>query len=270
MTAVKKVTMTRNEEENERDDKLQALPESVKLSWGIARKGRRGPKGELSVPQIVQAAIAIADEEGLAGVSMSRVAQSLGYTTMSLYRYMASKNDLLLLMQDAVCDFPIPEERSGETWRDRMKEYVRLCVGVFRDHPWYADIPIQSLPLMPHNLRILDWFLRIMRDFPINEFEKMSFMLLVSSYSRACGMIERDIALVMKAGGSMDSFHGMDYTAALQELITPERFPYLHPIVMSGAYTDESDNPIEDDLDFGLERILDGIEQYVEMKRKLS
>ncbi|GBG05539.1 TetR family transcriptional regulator [Paenibacillus agaridevorans] len=261
--------MTRNEE-NERDEKLKVLPDSVKLSWGITKKGRRGPKGELSVPQIVQAAIAIADEEGLTAVSMSRVAQSLGYTTMSLYRYIASKNDLLLLMQDAVCDFPIPEERSGESWRERMKEYVALSVAVFREHPWYADIPFESLPLMPHNLRILDWMMRIMRDFPVNHFEKMSFLLLVSSYSRACGMIERDVALVMKEKGSMDSFHGQNYTAALQELIKPDQYPYLHPLIMSGAYTDEADNPIKDDLDFGLERILDGIEQYIEMKRKLT
>ncbi|MDF2838163.1 MAG: TetR family transcriptional regulator [Paenibacillus sp.] len=258
-----------SKDETEKEQRLSALPEGVKLGWGIEKKRRRGPKGELSIPQIVQAAIAIADAEGLGAVSMSRVAQSLGYTTMSLYRYVSKKNDLLLLMQDAVCDISIPEEREGETWRDQMKEYVRLCVDVFRNHPWYTDIPIQSLPLMPYNLRILEWFLRIMRDFPLNEFEKMSFILLVSSYSRACGMIERDKALVLKDGGSLESFEGLDYTAALQELISPGEFPHLHPILMSGAYTGEKDNPIEDDLEFGLERILDGIEQYLEMKRKL-
>jgi AcrR family transcriptional regulator len=258
-----------SKDETEKEQRLNALPEGVKLSWGIVKKQRRGPKGELSISQIVQAAIAIADDEGLGALSMSRVAQSLGYTTMSLYRYVSSKNDLLLLMQDAVCDIAIPGERDGETWREQMKEYVRLCVDVFRMHPWYADIPIQSLPLMPYNLRILEWFLRIMRDFPLNEFEKMSFMLLVSSYSRACGMIERDKALVMKDRGSLDSFEGLDYTAALRELVSPGEFPHLYPIVMSGAYTGEKDNPIEDDLDFGLERLLDGIEQYLEMKRKL-
>lgn len=256
-------------DEADKEQRLSALPEGVRLGWGIVKKQRRGPKGELSIPQIVQAAIAIADGEGLGAVSMSRVAQSLGYTTMSLYRYVSSKNDLLLLMQDAVCDIAIPEERDGETWRDQMKEYVRLSAGVFRDHPWYADIPIQSLPLMPNNLRIMEWFMRIMRDFPINEFEKMSFMLLVSSYSRACGMVERDMALVMRERGSLDSFEGFGYTAALRELISPGDFPHLYPLVMSGAYTGQKDNPIEDDLEFGLERILDGMEQYLEMKRKL-
>lgn len=255
--------------DEEKERRLSVLPDSVKLGWGLMKKGKRGPKGELTVPRIVQAAIQLADAEGLSAVSMSRVAQSLGFTTMSLYRYISSKNDLLLLMQDAVCDIPIPVERPGESWREQMKEYVRLCVGVFRDHPWYADIPIQGIPLMPHNLRFIDWMLRIMRDFPVNEFEKMSFLLLVSSYSRACGMIERDMALVLREGGSMENFQGLNYTAALQELVKQEDFPYLHPIVMSGAYTDDTENPIDNDLEFGLERILDGIEQYIEMKRKM-
>ncbi|MDQ6423229.1 TetR/AcrR family transcriptional regulator [Paenibacillus sp. LHD-117] len=257
--------MSSNDQYNE--EAINRLPESVKLGWGIMKKQRRGPKGELSIPQIVQAAIAIADAEGLAAVSMARVAQSLGFTTMSLYRYVSSKNDLLLLMQDAVCDIPIPEEREGDSWREQMKEYVRVCVGVFRDHPWYADIPIQGLPLMPNNLRVIDWMLRIMRDFPVNDFEKMSFLLLVSSYSRACGLIERDQALVLQAGGTMDAFNGLDYTTALQELVKPGQFPFLSPLIMSGAYTGETGNPIEDDLAFGLERILDGIEQYVETRR---
>ncbi|MHA6480881.1 TetR/AcrR family transcriptional regulator [Paenibacillus sp. strain BS8-2] len=256
-------------DDTEKEQRLSSLPEGVRLSWGIVKKQRRGPKGELSIPQIVQAAIAIADEEGLGALSMSRVAQSLGFTTMSLYRYVSSKNDLLLLMQDAVCDIEIPEDSGEETWREQMKEYVRRSVSVFRDHPWYADIPIQSLPIMPSNLRILEWMLRIMRDFPLNEFEKMSFLLLVSSYSRAYGMIERDKALVMKDHGSLSSFEGLDYTAALRELISAKDFPHLYPIVMSGAYTGEKGSPIEDDLDFGLERILDGIERYIEMKRKM-
>ncbi len=87
-----------------------ALPRAVALSWGVAERPQRGPKRELSIERIVDAAIEIADAEGLAAVSMSRVAASLGFTTMSLYRYLTSKDDLLLLMQDTVCAVPIPSE----------------------------------------------------------------------------------------------------------------------------------------------------------------
>ncbi|MWC30265.1 TetR/AcrR family transcriptional regulator [Paenibacillus sp. MMS18-CY102] len=246
---------------------LGKLPSGIALSWGIVKQSRRGPKGELSIKKIVDAAIEIADRDGLAGVSMSRVAQSLGFTTMSLYRYITGKEDLLTLMQDAVCAIPIPPEVAGKPWREEMKEYVWACVGVFRDHPWYGDIQIKSVPLTPSNLQVIDWMLRIMRDFPLNDFEKMSFLLLASSYSRACGLIMRDIVRAEREGISAEAFSGVGYGDALKQLVTRERFPDLYPVLMSGAYTDEADNPINNDLEFGLERILDGIEHYLQQKQ---
>lgn len=248
------------------EETIKKLPPGVRLSWGIVKQPSRGPKGELSIKKIVDAAIAIADRDGLAAVSMSRVAQSLGFTTMSLYRYVTSKEDLLVLMQDAICDIPIPPEEASKPWRQEIREYVWACIGVFREHPWYGDIPIMSVPLTPGNLQVVDWMLRIMRDFPLNDFEKMSFLLLISSYSRACGLIARDMDRAIREGGSPEAFNGASYGEALRQLVKPERFPNLHPFVMSGTYTDEADNPIADDLDFGLERILDGIEHYLKQK----
>lgn len=248
------------------EDAINKLPSGIALSWGITKQPRRGPKGTLSVKQIVDTAIHIADRDGLSAVSMSRVAQSLGYTTMSLYRYISSKDDLLVLMQDAVCDIPIPPEEAGKPWRQEMREYVWACVDVFRKHPWFADIPIKSVPLTPGNLQVIDWVLRVMRDFPLNDFEKMSFILLLSSYSRACGLIARDMDLAIREGASPEMFSGFSYSDALKLLVKPDQFPNLYPILMSGAYTDEADNPIGDDLDFGLDRILDGIEHYLQHK----
>lgn len=262
--------MTKSNHRDDSHDALKNFPGGVTLSWGIVKKSSRGPKGELSISQIVQAAISIADKEGLPALSMAKIAKSLGYTTMSLYRYVASKNDLLILMQDAVCDIPVPKEKSDRDWREEMREYVRACVGVFRDHPWYSDLTIRSIPLTPNTLRLVDWTLRMMRDFPLNDYEKMSFVLLLNSYARACGLIERDKDVMLKAGESMESFSGTRYSAGLKELVKQENYPHLYEVLMSGAYTEETESPIGDDLAFGLERILDGIEQYMETKRFMN
>lgn len=246
-------------------DALSKLPSGVALSWGIVKPSRRGPKGELSIKKIVDAAVEIADRDGLAAVSMSRVAQSLGFTTMSLYRYITSKDDLLLLMQDSVCNIPIPPD-AGKPWREEMKEYVWATVGVFQKHPWYGDIPITGVPLTPGVLPVIDWMLRIMKDFPVNDFEKLSFLLLISSYSRAVGMIARDMDSAIRAGADPKAFSGNGYGDALRQLVTPDRFPNLHPVIQSGVYTEEVESPIGNDLEFGLDRILDGIEHYVKLK----
>lgn len=248
---------------------LGNFPNGAKLSWGIVKQPKRGPKGELSIKKIVEAAIAIADKDGLSAVSMNRVAASLGFTTMSLYRYISGKDDLVLLMQDAVCEISIPPEKAEADWREEMREFVRVCIEVFCKHPWFGDIPIMGIPVTPNHLQIVDWVLRPMRCFPFNDYEKMSIVLLLSSYSRSCGMIQRDMLRAIQAGGSVDTFNGLNYSAALMHLVTPERFPNLHPIVMSGAYTgdNESENTIGNDFDFGLERILDGIQHYLESKQ---
>jgi AcrR family transcriptional regulator len=252
--------------DHEVEDKL---PRGVALSWGVVKPPQRGPKRELSIKQIVEAAITIADRDGLSAVSMSRVAASLGFTTMSLYRYIPSKDDLLLLMQDAVCDFRIPTERDMTDWRESMREYVRASIGAFRDHPWFGDIPISGVPITPNQLQLVDWALRTARGLPLNDYEKMSIVLLLSSYARSSGMIQRDMDRALRAGASPGAFSGLDYAAALKQLVTSERYPDLHPVLMSGAYADENEaeNTVGNDFDFGLERILDGVELYLTSKR---
>lgn len=248
------------------DEAVNHLPNGVKLAWGIVKQPSRGPKGELSIPKIVEAAIAIADRDGLAAVSMNRVAASLGFSAMSLYRYVSSKDDLLVLMQDAVCEMAIPEE--NEDWRDSLRTYVKLTMSVFLEHPWFGDIPVSGAPLTPNNLKIVDWSLRTLRNMPLNDFEKMSIVLLLSSYARAIGMIARDIDQAVRKGADPDSITGMSFTGALKHLVKPEAYPFLYPLVMAGVYTEEDpeNNPVGNDFDFGLERILDGIEAYLSTK----
>lgn len=244
------------------DDVEDALPRAVALSWGVAERPQRGPKRELSVERIIDTAIAIADEDGLAAVSMSRIAGDLGFTTMSLYRYVTGKDDVLALMQDAVCDIPIPAEEpetADHDWRAGLRRWAMASIEVIEAHPWFPDIAISGVPLMPNNLAVLDWGLREMRGLHLDDAEKMSTALLLSSYARAVGVVQRDIRRSRTPDTLPQS--GEAFTRALSTLVTPERFPDLAPLVLSGAYSDAEDE--QDDFAFGLERILDGIDRYI-------
>ncbi|MFD0715300.1 TetR/AcrR family transcriptional regulator [Paenibacillus sp. GCM10027626] len=252
------------------DQLFQDLPRGVAISWGKVEAPRRGPKREMDVQTIVATAIEIADKDGLAAVSMNRVAAAFGFTAMSLYRYIPSKEDLLLLMQDAVCAMvELPVIDDYEDWRGNMRVYVHASIQVLRDHPWYSDIPISGIPIMPNILKMVDWSLRTMRYLPLNGNEKMAVTLLLSNYARGCGTLQRDIDRAMLAGVSPESFSGLQYTQALKLLVKAEQYPDLQPIVMSGIYTEDGQNAEEkiDDMEFGLERILDGIEQYLNSKQ---
>ena len=242
------------------------LPRGVALAWGVATHPQRGPKRELSIERIVEAATEIADAEGLAAVSMSRVAASLGFTTMSLYRYVTSKDDLILLMQEGSLIPPVPDETIQRGWRDGITAWVLAIRGTYRAHPWLVDIPISGAPITPNNLLMVDWFLREVRELPLSDGEKMSALLLVTSYARATSAQERDLDAAAAAANDPADVTGASFFEALLELVTAERFPYLSPLLAAGGYvSDPSDTDAfgDEDFQFGLQRILDGIEYHI-------
>src|SRR6187549_3710630 len=91
------------------------LPRAVALAWGVAANPQRGPKRELSIERIVEVAVGIADQGGLAAVSMAAIAAELGVTSMALYRYVTSKDDLLVLMQEHGIGLPPESVREAGT-----------------------------------------------------------------------------------------------------------------------------------------------------------
>ena len=76
------------------------LPPVLAIGWGLSVSPTRGPRATITATGIVDAAIGLADAEGIAAVSMARVAERVGVTTMALYRHVPSKDDLLALMFD--------------------------------------------------------------------------------------------------------------------------------------------------------------------------
>lgn len=239
------------------------LPPRIALAWGVAERPDRTPKRELSIERIVDAAIEIADADGLGAVSMAKVAQSLGFTTMSLYRYVTSKDDLLLLMQEAALDVEYPPAHDPADWRPELREWAQFTMAVFASHPWFLDIPVTGAPLTPNNLRGADSALRALRSTPLDDEEKMSVILLVSGYARNAARLQTDLARAVDAAGGDEAVQGGAYAEALRGLVDGVRFPYLRPLVEAGSYAGEGQI---DDTAWGLERVLDGLAVYVEAR----
>ncbi|GAB6938221.1 TetR/AcrR family transcriptional regulator [Isoptericola variabilis] len=238
------------------------LPPRLALAWGVAERPERVPRRELSIERIVEAAVEIADAEGLAGVSMARVAKSLGFTTMSLYRYVTSKDDLLLLMQEVAFDVVFPSAREPADWRAELRAWALMTLATYRRHPWVLDIPITGAPMTPSNLRAADAGLRALRSAPLGDTEKVAAILLVNGFTRNAAQLGRDLE---RAADQNDGTYDAEGIAGtLRALVDEVRFPYLRPLVERGTYVPEV--PELDDIDdvaWGLERTLDGIAAYV-------
>jgi AcrR family transcriptional regulator len=227
------------------------LPPSLELLWGLRQAGSRGPRRGLTLPRIVDAGIRVAQGEGVDALSMARIAKELGVGTMSLYRYVASKDELLTTMVDTALGTP-PPPASGEDWRAGL---TRWAVGVrtaYHRHPWSLRVPISGPPLGPNNVAWLDNALAALADTPLGEQEKLSCVLLVS------GFVRNDVTLALdfaEASGGTPQMPG--YGQLLAKLTTAEERPSLHRAIASGSLDDPDDPDAE--FNFGMARILDGI-----------
>src|SRR5580704_13936142 len=131
------------------------IPPSVAAAWGVRERPHKGPKPALSLARIVDAGVRVADTEGLDAVLMARVAAELKAAPMSLYRHVASKEELIKLMLDAAWgDSPGPL-LADEGWRDGLSRWAWAMRAALRRHPWAAHLPISGLPIMPHEIA---WF----------------------------------------------------------------------------------------------------------------
>jgi AcrR family transcriptional regulator len=218
-------------------DPADALPPVLAQAWGLARTPQRGPKPELSVESIVDAAVRIADAEGLEAVTMARVARELGFTPMSLYRHVTSKDDLVQLMNDAAFDIPIPspEESAGVPWRQTLAAWTRAVRRHYLRHPWKLDIPVSGVPSMPNAVRLADWALRGMRDLPLTDAERISLLLTLSALAHAFARLDVQLMRSAREYGD-DRVLGVGLDRALAHLITAEKYPDLHRLIAAGVY----------------------------------
>jgi AcrR family transcriptional regulator len=242
-------------------DTPTGLPASIEAAWGLRERPRKGPKPGLSLERIVQAAVKIAASEGLAAVSMNRVAGELGASAMSLYRYVAAKDELLALMVDAAIGTPPAKPEANESWRAGLSRWAWGYLDVLRRHSWALRIPISGPQVTPNLTAWLEDGLRSLRDTGLSEAEKLSVMLLLSGYVRNAATLDADIAAAASASGTPEAQIMPTWGRLLGRLTDAGQFPSLHAALASGVF-DQDDDP-DDEFIFGLERVLDGIDALV-------
>jgi AcrR family transcriptional regulator len=244
---------------------MTGLPVSYQVAWGIHERTGRGPKRGLSLDRIVEAGVAVAAAEGLEAVSMSRVAATLRASTMSLYRYVGTKDELLMLMMDAAFDRAPAARRAGEAWRPALTRWARAHLAVLRRHPWIVRIPVSGPPITPHQVVWFERALRCLTGTGLSEPEKLSTLLLVNGFVRNEALLASDLLRAVAASGATIEAATASYGRMLASLIDGRRFPALSATMASGVFDQTGD--VDEDFDFGLARILDGIEGLVRERR---
>lgn len=240
------------------ETELPELPRGIALAWGVAANPQRGPKREMSVEKIVDAAVELADAEGIGAVSMAAVAAKLGFTPMSLYRYVTAKDDLLLLMQEEATGLPPESHLEIDGWRGRLLALYEAQILLYLRHPWMLSLPITGSPITPHSSAWLDAGLSALEDTPLNAEERMAVALAVTGHARWCGIVQAGYTEQSRSSGLAPEEVAAREAALFDRVITAEEFPALRRGIDDGVFLSEAD-PFR----FAVERTLDGVAVYI-------
>ena len=233
---------------------------SLELLWRLEIKPSRGPKPGLSLDQIVAAAIEVADAEGLRALSMRRVAEHLGVGTMSLYRYVPAKAELLDLMLDAVDAGVGRPDASVEGWRAKLEFFARESWAGYHRHPWVLHIVAMDArpPLGPNILASFEAMLEAVAGIGLKGSEMVAVIKLIQGYVQGVARSSIEAIQVVEDTGVSEGQWWSERTRFWEDIFDVESFPTMTAIWESGGFEEP-----EDDFEFGLTRVLDGIEVLV-------
>lgn len=218
------------------------------------RAARRVERPELNRDEVVRMALAIADTEGLAALSMRRIASELGVSTMALYRYVGGKDVLVVQMVDAaLAEFPLGTP--PDDWREAIAMVARVHWAAYRRHLWLASAISLSRPqLVPRLLPHTDAVLRALRGF--EKSAALSTMISLFAYVRG-------VALVMEAEAQAEQDTGVTADEWVTEqgdklgaMIAMGDLPAFRELLADGF---DYEYDLDKLFEFGLEVFLDGL-----------
>jgi AcrR family transcriptional regulator len=241
---------------------------SLALLWRSDLPAARRGRSELGVDAIVRAAVELADADGLAALSMRRVAERLGVGTMSLYTHVPGKAELLDLMLDtAYGELPVSEQSvsggpaTGDPpgWRDRLAAMARANWALYQRHPWLLQVATSRPPLGPHATAKYERELAAVEGLGLTDVEMDSVVTLVNSYVHGAARGAVDAAEAARRTGVSDEQWWSAHAPLLARVLDPRRFPVATRV--GAAVGDQFQTAYQPDhaFEFGLARVLDGV-----------
>ncbi|QJR37866.1 TetR/AcrR family transcriptional regulator [Gemmatimonas groenlandica] len=255
-----------------RDDLMQAaatvdpeLRRRSQLLWEDRVQSTRGPKAALTPDDVVRAAMQLADEDGLGAVTMSAVSTRIGYTTMAVYRYFPSKEALLDAIVDAALGLPPRPSEPRDDWRSELARWARAKRAMLCARPWLAELPFVAAPHGPNWLSWSEAVIDALSTTGLDSADIGEMLSVLDGYTR--GASDTAISLARaRARGTSDAEWAAAVGADLGRAIGDPRFPRFAALLTTPP--SRPSRTMDESFEFGLARVLDGIERYVNGGRR--
>ncbi len=225
---------------------------------GPAAAESPGREPGLNRERMVLAAVHIADTEGLSALSMRRVATDLGTATMSLYRHVHNKDELLMAMADNVfARYPLPP--AAPDWRTGLESLCRLQWRGYQDHPWLAQYVSMTRPqLVPRAMAHTERAMAILAELGLGIADRLHMAVTLANYVRGTAVnLEPEAQAVQDTGMTNDEW--METQVPLMtEIVSSGEYPMFVAMAQAVEVALSLDRLFE----FGLARVLDGLEVF--------
>ncbi|MGI5163326.1 TetR/AcrR family transcriptional regulator [Spirillospora sp. CA-253888] len=234
---------------------------TLELLWGVPDRPRRGPKPKLTVPEIVVRAVEIADAEGLEALSIRRIAEALDVAPMSIYTYVPGKAELVDLMLDHAFGALRPPPGGG--WRERLEHVARENLRLYRRHPWLLDVSTTRPAMGPNMLDKYETELAAVEGLGLTDLEMDAVVTLVNGFTQGAARISADVARTERRTGMSDREWWEKAGPALARLVDTDRYPLGSRVGTAAGQAHDGAVGPEHAFEFGLARVLDGIETLI-------
>jgi AcrR family transcriptional regulator len=230
-------------------------------------KPQVGRKPRLSIDEVVAAATAIADAEGLGVVSMTRVASSLNVGAMTLYTYVTSKAVLLDLMVDEVLcerDLPGTDQPRPDGWRAQIALYVERTGAMHHRHPWLRHVSTVRPPIGPGFLAEFEYVLGAFAGTGLEPRQMMAAANTVVAFVNDTASSKADAEHVQRTTGQSNDAWWNDRSLLWEKYFDTTRFPTMAEVHGGGGCPETTEAEMAEAHEFGLERLLDGIQMTID------
>lgn len=226
---------------------------------------RRGPRQKFAVDDVVDAAIEIADREGLPALSMRGLAQHLGIGAMTLYTYVPNRTDLVVLMVDQVLGRTTLPAHPDDL-RARLELVARVQYDDCRTHPWLLEVSGVRAWLGPHMAERYEWQLSAVEDIGLDDIEMDQTVTLLASFGSGVARAEQAVRHAERETGMTDAVWWAANHEALGEVMAGHDYPVAGRVGTAAGEAYQASSDPGRELDFGLARIVDGLLAYLDTR----
>ncbi|GAA3515354.1 TetR/AcrR family transcriptional regulator [Actinocatenispora rupis] len=225
---------------------------------------RRGPRQTLSIDAVVDAGTAVADAEGLAAVSMRRLATDLGVSTMTMYTYVPGKAELVDAMLDAAyARMPRPDT-TGRPWRERLTAVADANRALCRTHPWVAGVHTARPTLGPGAMARYEYELSALDGLGLSDVEMDDALTYLTGFVYGCARAEADARAAATDSAMNDEQWWAANAPLLAKVFDAEAYPLAARVGTAAGTAHGAAYDADHAYTFGLARVLDGLAALVE------